>query len=61
MYAARAVGCEGIVVSVNLGGPEHVRIAFGAVDGIEESARLLLCLFKQGHERSDVLVGPYLP
>ena len=57
MHFARAVGCEGIIVGVNLGGPEHVRIVFGALDGIEESARLLLCLFKQWRERSDALVG----
>jgi hypothetical protein len=58
MHFARAVGCEGSVVSVNLGGPEHVRIVFGAIDSIEESARLLHCLFEQGHERGDVLVSP---
>jgi hypothetical protein len=27
------------------------------VDGVEESAGLLSCLFKQGRERGDVLVG----
>ena len=57
MHFACAVGCEGIVVSVNLGGPEHVRIVFGAVDGIQESARLLLGSFNQGRERGDVLIG----
>jgi Lsr2 len=36
MHFARAVGREGVVVGVNLGGPEHVRIVFGAVDGIQE-------------------------
>jgi hypothetical protein len=48
MHFACAVGCEGRVVSVDLGGREHVRIVFGAVQGVEESARLLLCLFQQG-------------
>jgi hypothetical protein len=42
VHVTRAVGREGIVVGVNLGGPEDVRIVLGAVDGIQESARLLL-------------------
>lgn len=37
MHVARAVGREGIVISVNLGGPKDVRIVIGAVDGIEET------------------------
>src|SRR5580700_458011 len=60
MHVARAVGCEGSVVSVDLGGPEHVRIVFGAVEGVKEGAGLLLCLFEQGLERGDVLAGPAL-
>ena len=51
MHLARAVGREGIVISVNLSGPEDVRIVFGAVDGIKESAGLLLRLFNQRRER----------
>src|SRR6266568_844813 len=57
MHLARAVGCEGSVIGVDLGGPEHVRIVFGAVDGIQQSARLFLCLFEQRRERGDVLIG----
>jgi len=50
MYFARAVGCEGIAVGVDLGGPEHVRIVYRAVDGIEERARLLLaCPIKRAN------------
>jgi hypothetical protein len=60
MHLARPVGCEGIVVGVHLGGPEHMRIVFGVVEGLEKSARLLLCLFEQGCERGDVLFGPAL-
>jgi len=57
MHFACTVSCEGSVVGVNLGGPEHVRIVFRAVDGVQESARLLFCLFKQGRERGDILIG----
>jgi hypothetical protein len=38
-----------------------VRVVLGAVDGIEESARLLLCLFEQGRERGDIFVGLTFP
>lgn len=48
MHLARAMGFERGAVRVDLGCPEHVRIVFGAVQGVEESARLLLCLFQQG-------------
>jgi len=57
MYFARAVGCEGIAVGVDLGGPEHVRIVYRAVDGIEERARLLLRLSDQARECGDIFVG----
>jgi hypothetical protein len=58
MHFAGPVGCEGSVGGVDLGGPEHVRIVFGPVEGVEKSARLLLCLVEQGLERGDVLAGP---
>src|SRR5215472_17005850 len=57
MYFARAMGCEGIMVGVYLGGPEKVRLVLGTVDGVQESARLLLCLFEHGRERRQVLVS----
>jgi hypothetical protein len=57
MHRARAVGCECAVVGIDLGGPEHVRIVFGAVDGIQQSARLVLCLLEQRREACDVLAG----
>jgi hypothetical protein len=31
------------------------------VDGVEERARLLLCLFEQGRKRGDVGVGLAVP
>src|SRR5260370_35938719 len=51
------MGCEGIVVGVYLGGPEYAGIVIGTMDGIEESARLLFCLFEQRRERRHVLVS----
>jgi hypothetical protein len=54
MHLAHAVGCEGSIVGIDLGGPEYVRIVLGAVEGVKESAGLLLCLFEQGLERGDV-------
>jgi hypothetical protein len=57
MHVAHAMGCEGSVVGVYLGGPEKVRVVLGTVDGVQESARLLLCLFEQRRERRQVLIG----
>ena len=57
MHFARTVGCERSVVGIYLGSPEHPWIVLGAVDGVEESARLLLCLFEQWREGRDVLVS----
>src|SRR5947207_8469141 len=60
MHLARAMGLKCGGVGIDLGGPEHVRIVLGAVDGIKESAGLLPCFFEQGRERGDVFAGPTL-
>jgi hypothetical protein len=51
------MGCEGIVGGVYLGGPEQVWVVLGTVDGVQEGAWLLLCLFEQRRERRQILVS----
>ena len=36
MHVARAVSRKNSIVGVDLGGPKHVRIVFGAVEGVQE-------------------------
>jgi len=57
MNVARAMGCEGGLVGVDLGSPEHMRIVLGPVKGVKERAGLFTCLFGQGRERGEVLFG----
>jgi len=61
MSFARAMGCGGGIIVVDLGGPEHVRIVLGPVKSVKERAGLLACLFEQGRERGNVLFGLALP
>jgi hypothetical protein len=57
MHLGRAVGREGGIVSVDLGGPEHLRAVRGPVDGIQERPGLLTCLLEQRFQCGKVLPG----
>ena len=47
MYLGRAMGREGGIVGVDLGGPEHLWVVRGPVNGVQERPGLLPCLLEQ--------------
>jgi len=47
MDVSRAMGREGGIVGIDLGGPEHLWVVRGPVNGVQERPGLLPCLLEQ--------------
>jgi len=57
MYLGRAMGREGGIIGLDLGGPEHLLVVRGPVNGVQERPGLLACLLEQRCQCGKVLPG----
>ena len=61
MDPGRAVGRDGGIAGVDLGGPEHLRVARGPVNGGQQRPGLLACLLEQGCQGGEAGSGLAFP
>ena len=57
MDPGRAMGREGSIAGVDLGDPEHLPVARGPVNGVQERPGLRACLLEQGFQGGKVRSG----